>query len=71
MKKTYIQPAIMLVKSDTESNILAMSGNTLSDTFSDTVDTEKVYQTGDVLSKYNKTSGLWDTSWNTDDEDDE
>ena len=71
MKKTYIQPDIMLVKSDTESNVLAMSGNTLSDTVSDTVDTEKVYQTGDVLSKYNKTSGLWDTSWNTDDEDDE
>lgn len=71
MKKTYIQPAIMLVKSDTESNILAGSGNTLNDTFSDKVDTEKVYQTGDVLSKYNKTSGLWDTSWNTDDEDDE
>ncbi len=69
MKKTYIQPAIMLVNSDTESNILAASG--LADTFSDKVDTEKVYQTADVLSKYNKTSGLWDTSWNTDDEDDE
>lgn len=69
MKKTYIQPAIMLVKTDIESNILAGSG--VADTFKETADTEKTYTTGDVLSKYNKTSGLWDTSWNTDDEDDE
>lgn len=71
MKKTYIQPAIMLVKTDIESNILAGSGDTLSNTFNENVDTVNEYVTADVLSKYNKSSGLWDTSWNTDDEDDE
>ena len=39
MKKTYIQPAIMLVKTDIESNILAGSGDTLSNTFNENVDT--------------------------------
>lgn len=69
MKKSYIQPAITLVKTDTESNILAGSG--LADTFNETPDSEKEYVTDNILSKYNKSSGLWDTTWNTDDEDEE
>ena len=48
-----------------------MAASGLSDTFHTTVDSSLEYKTGDVLTKYNKTTGLWDTTWNDDDEDDD
>lgn len=61
----------MLVKTDTENLMAAVSGGGLSDTFSDKVDNSgNEYKTADVLTKYNKASGLWDTTWDSDEDDD-
>ena len=69
MKETYIKPILTVVATGLVGALMAASG--LSDTFHTTVDSSLEYKTGDVLTKYNKTTGLWDTTWNDDDEDDD
>lgn len=69
MRKTYIAPSIELVESAAENSLMAASG--LRDTFKNTLDSNKEYVSGDVLSKYNKNSGLWDTTWYNEDEDED
>ena len=65
MKKAYIQPAITLVKPDTESLLTIGSGE-----FSSTPSSE-TYDPNVALSKnHNNLESLWDESWD-DEEDDE
>ncbi len=55
MKKSYIQPSITLVKTDTE-NLLA-EFSTIG------IDSTTEYKTEDMLSKNHHKDSLWDTSW--------
>ena len=63
MKKSYIAPNIILVKTDTES-IMTLG----SDTYSTTIE-NKDHLTEDVLSKNHRPGSLWDTSWEDEEED--
>ncbi len=55
MKKSYIQPSIVLVETDTESLLAEVS--------SISIDNNNTYEAKDALSKTLHNSSLWDSSW--------
>lgn len=55
MKKSYIQPSIVLVETDTE--------NLLAEVSSISIDNTTTYEAKDALSKTLHSSSLWDSSW--------